>query len=280
MREGVQEWRNPRNRLAILRLHWSADPAKRSEDGRRAMGQLRAEIGERAFKREYEIDWTSPEGEPVIPEFNATTHVRPVTLDPMRRLLRWWDFGRVAPVVLFAQATPTGQIQVKQELCPFNTPLDQLLPMVRAITADLVRDPTKVFDAGDPASVNQTDLGSSADVLLQHGMHLHTSRPGTEVSYAALRARLLKRIWAPPDGEIPALVIDPACRNLIEALSGAFHLSPHPPHRPVKQHPYKDLVDALRYGHDNLDSATRDSYGRDLRVMATADIQPTYAAGW
>ncbi len=52
MREGVQEWRNPRNRLAILRLHWSADPAKRSEDGRRAMAQLRAEMYARMARKQ------------------------------------------------------------------------------------------------------------------------------------------------------------------------------------------------------------------------------------
>lgn len=278
MREGVQEWRNPRNRLAVLRIHWSADANKRSEAGRAAMGQLRAEIGERAWRREYEIDWASPEGEPVTPEFNPTVHVRALTADPFWRLLRFWDFGFVAPVVLFAQVAPMGQLRILRELCPFNTPLDQLIPMVRAITADLVRDPTKVFDTGDPAGNNQTDLGSSVDVLARHRIHMHTSRKRIEVSYAALRARLLKRLWAPPEGEIPAFAIDPSCRNLIEALSGAFHLSPHPPHKPIRVHPYTDTMDALRYGIDNLDAGTNDAYAMDLRRIATADIVDTYSS--
>lgn len=278
MREGVQEWRNPRNRLFVTRIHWSADAAKRAESGRAAMAQLRAEIGERAFKREYEIDWASPEGEPVTPEFNPTVHIRAIAPDPWLRLLRFWDFGFVAPVVLFAQMLPVGQLRVYRELCPFNTPLDQLIPMVRAITQDLVRDPTKVFDTGDPAGRNQTDLGSSIDILAHHHIHVQTSRSAIEVSYAALRARLLARIWAPPEGEIPAFVIDPGCRNLIEALSGAFHLSPHPPHKPVRVHPYTDTMDALRYGIDNLATASNESHGADLRRLATADIVPTYAS--
>lgn len=278
MRTGIQEWRNAKNRLAILRLHWTADASKRSPEGRVQMAALAAEIGKRAWLREYEIDWAAPEGEPVIPEFAPATHVQPVRIDPLRRLLRFWDFGFVSPVVLFGQLTDAGQVRIAHELCPFNTPLDQLLPMVFATTRELVHDPRKVFDAGDPAATSQTDLGSAADICQRAGIRLHTARPGSEVSYAGLRARMLQRLWIPGDGECPGIVIDPGCRNLIEALSGAFHLSPYPPYRPVKEHPYKDAVDALRYGLDNLTTTSDDPQQAAWRRVAAGDIQPTYGS--
>lgn len=277
MREGVQEWRNPKNRLFVCQVHWTSDARKRTSEGKAQMEQLRAEIGRRAFAREYDLDWTSPEGEPVIPEFSPRVHVLPTPVDPGGKLLRFWDFGFVSPVVLFAQLSPMDQLRIVRELCPFNVPLDQLLPMVFAITRDLVIDPKKVFDAGDPAATSQTDLGSAAEVIARHGIHLHVSRPGSEVSYAHLRQRCLKRIWVPSEGEIPGLQIDPTCRNLIEALSGAFHLSPHPPYKPQKVHPYKDVVDALRYGNDNLGPALSFDFAAKARQIASGDVQQTYA---
>lgn len=267
-------WTNSRNRLSVLRLHYSADPSKRGEWEEGA--KLRAQAGKRAWLREYEIDWASPEGEPVIPEFSPIKHVRPIVVDPKRRLLRFWDFGFVSPVVLFAQMTDWGQLQVVRELCPFNTPLDQLIEFTTAMTRDLIHDPRNVFDAGDPAAKSQTDLGNAADVCLRNGIHLHVSRPGTDVSYAGLHAIMLKTVWVPREGEQSAFAVDPICKRLIQALSGAFHLSQYAPYKPVREHPYTDLVDALRYGHDNLGSVHRD-HRQQLLALATSDVVPTYS---
>ena len=100
---------------------------------------------------------------------------------------------------------------------------------------------------------------------------MHTNRPGTEVSYATLRSWFLRRVFIPREGHAPAVIISPKCPNLIEALSGGFHLSPHPPYRPVKTHPMKDLCDALRYGFDNLESAGSDTQ-KTWEKIATRDL--------
>jgi hypothetical protein len=227
-RPGITEWRNERNSFFVLRLHYTADPGKRSP-------QWKAKTSEgltsRAWQREYEISWTSPEGEPVVPEFDANRHVR--------------------------------------ELCPFNTPLDQLLPIVKAISLDMVTR-SDYFDAGDPEVDSVGSLGSIAELLSRHSIHMHTNRPGKEISYAGLRDRFLKSVYIPRIGHDPAILISPRCPNLIEALSGGFHLSSYPPYRPVKAHPMKDLVDALRYGFDNLDSAGADR-AVELKKLASGD---------
>jgi len=253
-RRGITEWTNPRNGFFVTRLHYSADPHKREPEWKE---KTSANLSLRAWQREYEISWTTPEGEPVVPEFDANKHVGETEIKRDGRLLRFWDFGAVSPVVLFGQYTIYSQLQIHRELCPFNTPLDQLLPIVKAISMDLVVR-TDHFDAGDPEAESTGSLGSIAEVLTRHRITLHTNRPGTEISYAQLRALFLRSIFVPRIGHQPAILVSPRCPNLIEALSGGFHLSPFPPYRPVKAHPMKDLVDALRYGHDNLASAGAD----------------------
>lgn len=283
-RPGVEQWRNPRNGLVVVQLHYTVDPAKRTPEWKAAASR---NMSPRDWRREYEIDWTAPEGEPVVPEFQAGIHVRPFDWDPTLRTLRFWDFGFVSPVCLLAQQTWWGQLRIRREVCPFNTPLDQLLPMVRAVALELggreaalvddegwdVTGPADAgtFDAGDPAGVNQTDLGASAEYLSTQGIVLHTIRPGTEVSYAQLRGLFLLSRMEPGIGPSPAILIHPDCQNLRSALGGGFHLSPTPPYRPVKSHPAKDVVDALRYGVDNLASA-KTGVERAWRQMAAADL--------
>lgn len=250
-RRGITEWTNSRNGFFVTRLHYTADPGKRSKAWKDKVSEG---LTLRAWQREYEISWTSPEGEPVIPEFDANIHVGETSIVKDRRLMRWWDFGAVSPVVLFVQLSTYGQIEIHRELCPFNTTLDLLMPIVKAISLDLVVR-SDHFDAGDPEAESTGSLGSIAEVLQRNGITIHTNRPGTEISYKNLRNAFLKSVFIPRQGHQPYVKISPRCPNLIEALSGGFHLSEHPPYRPVKTHPMKDVVDAMRYGFDNLDAA-------------------------
>jgi hypothetical protein len=254
-----------------MELHYTAAAEKRPPQW---AASERPKHLPRDWNREYEIAWTVPEGEPVVPEYSAQVHERRLLVRKGCRLLRGWDFGYVSPVVLFAQWWPTGQLVFLAELCPFNTPLDQLIPMTHAITVDLVGpfEATRAYDAGDPEVESQTDLGSIASVLSRYGIRVASSRPGTEVSYGQFRKRFTQSVFVPGQGLEPQVLVDPVgCPNLAEALRGTFHLSPHPPYKPVKAHPHKDLCDAARYLSDNLDGSQRD-YQSMLTKMSTADV--------
>ena len=268
MFDGVREWRNPRNRFYVVRLHYRADDAKRTETW---LDDAKAGMPERGWRREYEIDWAAPAGEPVVPEFEPAVHVKEFAWDPAVRLLRGWDFGFVTPAVIFAQQDAYGILKVHSELVPFNTPLEHLLPMVQARSRDLGSAPARVFDAGDPAADHTTDLGNVRAVLKTHGIWLQLARPGTPLSYQALRQRFLDRVFIPRQGQHAAIQIHPQCTHLIEALAGAFHLTEHPPYKPVSQHPYKDIVDALRYLNDNVGLVNNDFQAR-IAKMARSDI--------
>ena len=265
--DGVRTWLNPTNGFTIARVHYTADPAKRSAEW---FAAARAGMSSRGWRREYEIDWTAPKGEPVTPEFTPATMVVPVPVLPSARLLRGWDFGRVSPAVVFGQLSEHGQLRILAELIPFNTDLKSLIPMVKSRTLDLSAGALRVFDAGDPAGLQESDLGSPVGVLKAAGIVLSVARPGTANSYDSLRARLRATVYVPGVGLVPALVVHPRCINLIEALSGAFHLRENPPYRPNPIHPYKDVVDALRYLNDNLDFANTERRA-DLRQMSRRD---------
>jgi len=248
MPEGIRTWTNPVNRFRVLRLHYTADPAKRSSAWRLA---AKAGMPDRGWNREYEISFESPEGEPVFPEFQPSTMVRDVPILPDARLLRGWDFGHVCPAVVFAQLDAYGRLRIVREvLLPHSTIL-QLVHAVRQATVELMGKPVDCFDAGDPAGEAFTDLGQVRATLAENGIALQTHRAHKE-SYEALRARLLQDVFVPGEGKSPALVIRPTCSVLIAAMTGAFSLSSKPPFKPVELHPFKDVVDALRYLHTNL----------------------------
>lgn len=266
-RIGITEWQNPNNGLYVCRLHHTADPFKRTAEW---IAATKRNLPKRGYDREYDISWTTPEGEPVTPEYGDTIHCRKLTVIPGQRGLAMWDFGYVSPVVLFGQLTIHNQLHILRELCPFNTPLADLIPMAKAVMLNLFGI-TPVVHFGDPAGENQTDLGSSVQVLQLHGIRIHATRPGTEISYAKLRERLRTSVYIPGIGQEPTFLIDPLCQNTREALGGAFHLSPHPPYRVVKVHPYKDCVDALRYGNDNL-SREQTTFYADMHKMAHIDM--------
>jgi len=71
--EGVEVWRNPKNRFVVCDLHYTADPAKRGEAWRTA---IKESMPIRDFLMEYERSWQTFEGKPVYADFNRSIHVK------------------------------------------------------------------------------------------------------------------------------------------------------------------------------------------------------------
>ena len=85
LQPGLTAWTNPGNGFRILKLHYSADPAKRAPEWKqRAMQGMPT----RGWLREYELSFEAPLGQAVIPEFGSS-HVRPVN-PSQARILRGW----------------------------------------------------------------------------------------------------------------------------------------------------------------------------------------------
>lgn len=65
VRPGVKMWENPINKYTVIRVHYSADPKKRTKVWRE---EARAGIPFAEWMREYEIVWSAFEGVPVFAE--------------------------------------------------------------------------------------------------------------------------------------------------------------------------------------------------------------------
>lgn len=63
--EGLTIRRNEKNRFVVIRLHYTADPDKRSEDW---LTEAKAGMPESRFRKEYEIEWDALDGQKVFPE--------------------------------------------------------------------------------------------------------------------------------------------------------------------------------------------------------------------
>jgi len=264
---GVTEWRCPRNGVHVVEVHYTADPAKRDPAWKR---EAMRGMPPRGWQREFEIAFDLAGGEPVLPEYVPAEMRRPFPVNPSARLLRGWDFGQVCPATVFAQLDVHGRLGFVGELVLEHANLTSQIEATKAMTVELVGPGANCFDAGDPEALHEMELGSIRAVLLKHGIILQTFARSSDTSYNNLRDRLLRRVKIPgEDVPSPALIVDPRCPILHSALSGGFARHPKTG-KPMPTHPYKDIVDAARYLHDNL-QGTSSEWMLKLQAIARAD---------
>jgi hypothetical protein len=277
---GLWEWDNLRNKFHVLRLHYLADPEKRTPEWKaRALQGL----DRRGWEREYEISFATGAGEPVFPEFDAAQMVRPFHILPQARWVVGWDFGQFCPAAVLGQLDAYGRLLIHAEVVLRNVVLESFIGAVDATLFELLGTPGpyRTFDAGDPSAEKLTDLGMVRQIMQQHGKQLYT-RPAVHTaennrearSYTMARQRLMRRVMVPQEGQSPALLIHPRCVTLIQALQGAFHFGSKPPFRPVDEHPFKDIVDAWRYLNENLEGAVSPNSQAAFHRAAVRDIRP------
>ena len=265
--EGVTEWKCTRNGIQVVEVHYTADPQKRDPQWKR---EAQRGMPGRGWQREMEIAWDLAAGEPVLPEYVPALMRRIVRPNPGARLLRGWDFGQVCPATIFAQLDPHGRLCILGELVLEHVALATQIEATLAMTVELMGSPGTCFDAGDPEALHEMELGSIRRVLLEHGIVLQTFGGRGPSSYDNLRQRLLRRVRVPGEDEpSPALLVSPACPILHSALAGGFARHPRTG-KPLPQHPYKDVVDALRYLNDNLLGSSSE-WLQKLQAIAKAD---------
>ena len=90
--QGVEMWKNPKNKFAVMELHYTAHPDKRDASFRDA---IKAELPLHEYLREYEKSWETFAGMPVFPDFRRDVHVAESKCYPTMGLplLFGWDFG-------------------------------------------------------------------------------------------------------------------------------------------------------------------------------------------
>jgi hypothetical protein len=103
----------------VVTLTYRADPEKDSLDW--ILARRDEMPDERAFRREYLLDWTSAEGNAFYPEFaNAPQRYvsTEVHFNPKLPVYRGWDFGFRNPACVWLQLRPDGRVWVLHDLLP------------------------------------------------------------------------------------------------------------------------------------------------------------------
>lgn len=169
-------------------------------------------------------------GTPVYPEFRERTtingqrlwwHVAPHPLEPIKGwpLKLGWDFG-LTPTLIIAQLSPRGQLRVLQEITSKRMGLKQFV-------TDLVKPwlTTKYagfsfVSTGDPAGVAPSPTDEVTCLEILDDAHIPTD-PAWTNSFATRRNAVGGFLNRTVDG-IPAIVIDPRCRTLIEGFKRGY----------------------------------------------------------
>ena len=220
---GLKVWHNPVNKFCVARLHYSANPNKRSADWRNTN---RAGYTWAEWMREYEIVWSSFEGVPVyIDDYSRSFHVSTERLEWAKEypILRGWDFGLAANgmAVVFEQLLSNFRLFVYKELTASDTDLENFAPAVKAKSLEWFPGCSKFIDIVDPSGFNRNQLDKRACTDIIKKVMKTKPVPG-EKSKVARRKAVVDFLGAVKG--LPKTLIDlEGCPMLVEGFDGGYH---------------------------------------------------------
>lgn len=275
---GLKTWRNPANKFFVARLHYSADPKKRTDDWRAA---ARAGSTWSEWMREYEIVFSSFEGVPVYQdEYNRDFHVskEPLVWSPDYPIVRGWDFGLGVSgmACIFAQLVSNFRLFIYKELLATDTDIEHFAVAVKKQSFEWFPRCHRWIDIVDPSGFNrnQLDKRSCVDIIRQT---LQTKPIPGEKSIIKRRNSVIEFLSDNPRG-IPKLQLDPIdVPMLVGGFDGGYHYAYgrngelyDEPEKNEYSHPH----DSLQMICSRIMQVDASSYNENI-VIAT----PSYAFG-
>lgn len=245
---GTRVWTNKKNRFCVLELHYTADPAKRSEVFKES---IKNSMPLMDYLREYELHWDTFEGQPVYPEFSKL-HIcndKPVPAVGVPMLIAF-DFG-LTPAAVIAQFE-NGRLTIFKEYVEVNMGALRFVPKVIAdirmrwpSKSDLRKD-WRCFI--DPSGVNRsdTDESSCAQILSASGF---APAPGP-IAFEE-RRKAVGNFLMQMTKEGPAFQIyGNECPTLVKGFEGGYRFDAKAVDKePNKLRPVKD---SFSHPHDCL----------------------------
>lgn len=273
---GLKLWTNPTNGFTVARLHYSADPAKRSQEWKK---RARAGLTWAEWMREYEIVWSSFEGVPVYgDDFSRGFHVskEPLEWSKGYPMLRGWDFGLGAGgmACIFAQLLSHGRLRVYRELLASDTDIEHFAPEVRRLSDEWFPQCVKWFDVVDATGFNRSQINkkSCCSVLRDVGMS-----PVPGVTSKIERRRAVTKFLQGTVKGLPKLLIDlEGCPTLVSGFEGGYHY-PHAKDGQLKEDPEKN-----EYSHPHDAMQMICSKANTLSLAGPRNVvigQPKYGFG-
>lgn len=247
--EGIQLWQNPKNKFWVFRLHYRADPLKRTNEWKEG---AKAGVPIKDWNQEYEIQWDVYEGTPVYEDFVESIHgyqgrFRPKVGIP---ILRGWDFG-LTPACICAQLYEEI-LDVFMEYCELNMGLIRFMEKVKTDFNPQypywANTPGMLYDFIDPAGFNRhdDDEKSNAEYMAEQGLEVM----GGAISWEERRTEMEKWLVKFRKGKACFRISIDHCPRLVEGFKGGYRYS--------EKDMYKDLnkirpeKNAFSHPHDGL----------------------------
>jgi len=263
--EGVEVWRNPKNRFTVIDLHYTANPAKRGAAWREG---VRASMPRKDFEMEYEKSWHTYEGKAVYDDFNKNLHVVKGLIEPEPGipLILGWDFG-LTPACVVAQLVGR-QLRLLHEFVETDGSISKLAPEVWSFLRINFHSWTvyddKIFNFIDPAGFNRSqenDEVTCAKIL--KGAGFRNVRPGL-IAWEARKQAVEKFLKTLVRGAPALLVSEEGCPITVEGFGGGYKYPTKAIEvEPTKIRPVKDRWshphDAVQYLCDGATTTAKQS---------------------
>lgn len=246
--------------MKAIRLHWALHPEKaegmyQDDDGRTRSPWYDNEIKskqmtEAAVARELDISYELSVEGVVFKEFRDS-HVlkKPVTLNPMKPVYRFIDYGRVNACV-FSQMNDDGQLIFFKEIVLSASSTDAQAKTIQSYSATLGID--RFIDYGDPSG-EYGDVNTatpSVQIMNEHGIY-PTSRAHKMAGSRRRIARIemTKQKLSERIGGEECIQIHHRMQTSIDAFQSGYRYDENKNgeimDRIVEIHPYEDVIDCI-----------------------------------
>lgn len=252
---GFKHGINKGNGFAWVQLHYTADPAKRSQEWKQ---RAKHGMSEKAWLTEMELSWESYAGEPVYgSEFNRELHIMDETFEPdpeYPQLLRGWDFGGNHSCVVAQYLN--GTLYVLDEYANMGYNTRRIATQIQEDCALRWGENFTFTDIIDPSGMwegKTSDGKACADIMRELGMELI---PGEQDPSRRIDA--VMRLLVTMQGGKPKLQLNSSCKMLIEGFLGGYAYPEKIGKNVKKAKPEKGehshIHDALQYVATKLDA--------------------------
>jgi hypothetical protein len=299
--EGYSRRYNPLKDCVVIRVHYRADPAKR--DPRWIAGVKKRSPSHHAYLREYELDWSSPAGNPFYDTFAAdpAKYVHPLKQLISAPVYRAWDFGYRHPAVVFFQVSQSKRLWVIRECMPAGIDSHSFRDLILYLSGQveydaLVRRPRALEWLAELGRMRKVDetwraipeppwFGQSTQFVDVSGpeatkISATVATESKEKSDAEILAsgginlqmtwqriedgeNIIRRLLLDAPDGLPGMLIDPACPLLIGGMKGGIAFPKPTKAVPIPVKPHKDGF------FENLHDCLR--YGVVASVPVTED---------
>lgn len=260
--EGVTFRRNPRNGFAVMEVHFTADPSKRSAEW---IKESKRGMPSQEWAREFDLVWVVHSGQPVFIDFTRETNVYEDDISPEKGvpLVRGWDFG-LTPSCTILQYVG-GRVNILDELYVEDMSIIQFAPIVFE-HCNLYHPGNRWVDYCDPSGFQrkETDERTCAQVLMATGnISVRPGVMGIEKRLQAVEYYIAKNI-----GGRPAFMVNPSCSWTIDAFVGGYHFpekrtaSTKKQKRIPTKNEHSHIMDAIQYAVSRI--RTGETFRRKL----------------